>query len=176
MTQPRKPESKAYRLIENHLDPGFLQMNDVKKTKEDGMEIRFLKRNMFQRIFGIPATPRYHKPDFWKYADGKLTLDLEKVTELKNPGTAIRLEGENLPVRLLVVLGGDKRYHVFQNRCTHAGHRRLDFVPGTNTVQCCSVSKSTYDFSGKKIYGPAPKPITAYPVTVQENQLIVSLA
>ncbi|RLC32026.1 MAG: Rieske (2Fe-2S) protein [Deltaproteobacteria bacterium] len=140
------------------------------------MEIKFLNRNIFQRIFGIPATPKFNHPDCWHFSDGKLTVDLKKVPELDKPGGAIRVEGRDLPRRILVVHGEDGNYHVFQNRCTHMGHRRLDPVPGTNTVQCCSVNKSTYDYAGTKIHGPAPKPITTYPVIVENDKLIASLS
>lgn len=140
------------------------------------MEVKFLQRNIFQRIFGIPATPKFQDQDCWTFSDGKLIVDLKKVPELEKPGGVIRLEGGNLPQRVLVVHGEDKQYHVFRNRCTHLGHRRMDPVPGTNTVQCCSVNKSTYDYAGTKVHGPAPHPITKYPVSVDGDKLVATLS
>ena len=101
------------------------------------MEVKFLQRNIFQRILGLPATAKPQDADCWSYADGKLTLDLKRVPELEKPGGAIRLEGRNLPERILVIFGEDEKFYVFRNRCTHVGHRRLDPVPGTKTIQCC---------------------------------------
>jgi nitrite reductase/ring-hydroxylating ferredoxin subunit len=140
------------------------------------MEVKFLQRNIFQRIFGISATSKPANPDCWSYSGGKLTVDLKKVPELEKPGGAIRLEGGTLPERVLVVHGEDKQYHVFRNRCTHMGHRRLDLVTGTNMVQCCSVGKSTYDFEGKKVFGPAPDPIHPYPASVEGNKLTATIS
>jgi nitrite reductase/ring-hydroxylating ferredoxin subunit len=140
------------------------------------MAVKFLKRNIFQRILGIPATSKPKDPRCWSYSDGKLTIDLKKATELASSGGALRLEGDNLPVRLLVVLGEDGQFHAFQNRCTHLGHRRLDPVPGTNTVQCCSVNKSTYEYNGKTIHGPAPNPVITYPAEVDGETLVVTLS
>ena len=140
------------------------------------MEVKFLQRNIFQRFLGIPATPKFNNSDCWSFSDGKLTVELKKVPELEKPGGAIRLEGGNLPERVLVVFGEDEQYHVFQNRCTHMGHRRLDPVPGTNTVQCCSVSKSTYGLDGTKVHGPAPDPINTYPVSVEGDKLIATIS
>ena len=137
------------------------------------MGVEFLQRNIFKRILGIPGTSKPAEPGCWTYADGKLTIDLKKTPELQKPCDAIRLEGRNLPERLLVVLGEDQQYKIFRNRCTHIGHRRLDPVPGTQTVQCCSVGKSTYDFEGKNVYGPAPDPIITYP-TSSEGEIIIS--
>ena len=137
------------------------------------MEIKFLKRNIFQRIFGLPMTSKPANPDCWRYSDGELTIDLTKTPELKEKGGAIRLEGGHLPLRVLVLAGDDGEYHAFHNRCTHLGHRRLDPVPGTGTVQCCSVNKSTYDSNGKNIYGPAPNPIKVFTVNEDGNQLSI---
>ena len=140
------------------------------------MDIEFLKRSFFQRLLGISATTKPGIDDCWHYADGKLTIDLGKAVELKTPGGAIRFEGENLPKRVLVVHGENGEYRAFHNRCTHLGHRRLDAVPGTDTVQCCSINKSTYDSSGNKIFGPVHQPITRYPVEKDQEKLIVLIS
>ena len=108
--------------------------------------------------------------------DGKLTIDLSEASELKTPDVAIRFEGKNLPKRVLVVCGEDGEYRAFHNRCAHLGHRRLNPIPGTDTVQCCSVNKSTYDSSGNKIFGPTPHPITRYPVEKVQEKLMVLIS
>lgn len=138
------------------------------------MEVQFLNRNIFQRILGLPATPKPADPDNWRFSDGKLTIDLTRTPELKSKGGAIRLEGGDLPMRVLVVARGEGEYQAFHNRCTHIGHRRLDPLPGGG-VQCCSVSKSTYDAEGNRIYGPAPEPIRTFPVEVDGDRLIVAI-
>jgi nitrite reductase/ring-hydroxylating ferredoxin subunit len=139
------------------------------------MDVKVLNRSLFQRIFGIPATNRPQNRECWTYRDGKIVVDLRSAVELQKPGGALRLEGRGLPRRVLVVRGEDGRLHAFHNRCTHLGHRRLDPVPGTDTVQCCSVNKSTYTYDGRKIHGPAPRPVTAYPVAVEDHQAIISI-
>ncbi|MBT8339902.1 MAG: Rieske (2Fe-2S) protein [Desulfatitalea sp.] len=139
------------------------------------MSIKFNKRGLFKRVFGIPATNKPANGNCWSYTDGKLTIDLDDASELLKPGSAMRLEGKNLPQRVLVVHGEDGDYRAFHNRCSHIGHRRLDPVAGTDTVQCCSVNKSTYDAEGKKIFGPAPHPVTRFPVEKIQNKLVVSI-
>ena len=139
------------------------------------MEIKFIKRNIFQRILGLPQTAKAANPDSWHYSEGNLTVDLKKTPELQNKGGAVRLEGSQLPVRILLIVSEGGAYHAFQNRCTHFGHRRLDPVPETDTVQCCSVNKSTYDFTGNKIYGPAPDPIKVYPVSKYGDTLRIMI-
>jgi nitrite reductase/ring-hydroxylating ferredoxin subunit len=140
------------------------------------MTVQFLQRSIWQRIFGISATAKPQDESGWHYESGQLTISLDRLPELTQAGTAIRFEGKSLPVRVLVVFGQDRQYRAFHNRCTHLGHRRLDYVPGTETVQCCSVNKSTYTFDGDKIHGPAPQSIDTYPVEVGERKLRIRIS
>ena len=156
----------------------LIERAEAATTQRKGkiMEIKFLKRSFFQRLLGKPVTSGPKDPNCWSYSDGKLSIDLKNAPELEKPGGALRFEGGNLPVRLLVFFGEDKKYHAFRNRCTHMGHRRLDPVPGTDTVQCCSINKSTYDYEGRKIYGPAPDPIINYATTLDNGRLVVTIS
>ncbi len=69
------------------------------------MTINFLNRSFFQRIFGLPATPKPLDPQCWSFSDGKITIDLNRAMELKKPGGALRLEIGGLPIRVLVIRG-----------------------------------------------------------------------
>jgi nitrite reductase/ring-hydroxylating ferredoxin subunit len=107
------------------------------------------------------------------YSNGQLMIDLNRVPELSNPGGAIRLEGLNLPERILVVHGDDGQFRAFRNRCRHMG-RRLDPVPGTQAVQCCSISKSTYSYEGSVVYGPAKGPVEVFAVQHANGKLVIT--
>ena len=126
------------------------------------------------RIFGICETKPPENPDCWRYSSGRLEIDLSKIPKLNEKDTAIRLEGKGLPNRLLVVRGGDDVYHAFENRCTHFG-RRLDPLPGQPLLECCSIGKSTFNFSGSIISGSGKGPIKSYPVEKSGDKLLVSL-
>lgn len=139
------------------------------------MTVTFLERNFFQRLLGLPATRPPKDPGCWTLADGSIRIDLKRASELAEPGGALRLENKNLPVRVLVVHGDDGRYYAFRNRCRHMG-RRLDPVPGTRTVQCCSVNKTTYDYQGRVLFGPARHSLDRYSLDVDNDRLIVHLS
>lgn len=136
--------------------------------------MKTLKRSIWQRIFGICATQKLQDEECWTYSEGLLTIDLSRVPELTQPAGAIRLEDNKLPERVLIVHGDDGRYYAFKNRCQHMG-RRLDPAPDTETVQCCSISRSTYEYDGKVISGPAKEPLTIYPVDIDNGKLFVNL-
>ncbi|MEZ5357983.1 MAG: Rieske 2Fe-2S domain-containing protein [Candidatus Zixiibacteriota bacterium] len=137
-------------------------------------EIKYLKRGFFQRLFGKCATELPQNPDCWSYADGVITVDLSKAKELDPINGALRIEGDNLPNRVLVIYGEDNEYHAFANHCAHA-KRRLDPVPGTHTVQCCSIGKSTYDYSGKILNNEKLSDITTYPVDFADGKLTIKI-
>lgn len=138
------------------------------------MSTSSLKRNIFQRILGIPATKLPQDEGSWTFSGGKVEIDLKRVPELSKVNGAVRLEKKGLPERILVVHGDDDQYHAFRNKCQHMG-RRLDPVPETKSVQCCSVNKSTYDYSGKVLSGPAKKAVNAYEVTETDGKLVIDI-
>ena len=138
------------------------------------MTEKTFKRNIFQRIFGIPATKPPADSSSWNYADGKLVVELNKIPELSKPFGAFHLEGENLPVRVLVMQDGGGDYRAFENKCQHAG-RKLDPVPGTETIQCCSVGQAVYDYEGNVVSGSVEKPIQPLGVIKENVTLSIEL-
>lgn len=138
-------------------------------------KVKILPRGVFNRVLGLPATGTPGNDSCWTYGAGVITLDLTKAPELGANGGAIRLEGKGLPERVLVIRDDKGELRAFRNRCTHIGHRRLDPVPGGGSVQCCSVNKSTFDYSGKSIHGPGKKPVTVYKTEVDGDVLKISI-
>ena len=127
-----------------------------------------------KRIFGISETPQPGPDAGWKVANQAIKIDLNQMPEIAHPGSAVRLEGKGLPVRILVVHGNDGNFHAFANRCTHMG-RRIDILPGTDRIECCSVSKSTFDYGGQPLGGAARKPLRVFTVTLSDNELAIQL-
>ena len=133
-----------------------------------------LKRSFFQRLFGKSATPEPLDTGCWSFSSDHITLDLDLTPELSKTGTAVRLEGRDLPVRVLVVHGDDGNYYAFDNCCRH-GKRRLDPVPGSGTIQCCSIGKSTHDYRGRLLRGSAEEDLPTFATRLESNSLIITL-
>lgn len=129
---------------------------------------------VLKRIFGICETPLPAERHCWRHAGGAVRLDLDRTPELDRPGGAVRLEGGDLPLRILVVHGKEGGYHAFSNRCTHMG-RRIDPLPGTDKIECCSVSKSTFTYTGKPVAGAAKKALRVLPVALSGRELTIRL-
>jgi len=136
--------------------------------------VKTLPRNVWQRILGIPETKRPHDTACWSVSDGRIIVDLTRAPELSQPFGAIRIEGKATSERVLVFRDGAGNFRAVCNRCGHAG-RRLDPVPGTETIQCCSMGHSTYDYDGKVVSEAAVKPVRPYRVRTEGTRLIIDL-
>jgi nitrite reductase/ring-hydroxylating ferredoxin subunit len=138
------------------------------------MTVTTLPRTFFQRLFGRCLTKPPADAGCWSVAEGEVTIDLARAPELARPDGALRLEGDGLPTRLLVVQDPNGEYHAFENHCTH-GKRRLDPIPGEGLVQCCSLGRSTFDTQGRSVHGPGKSPIRCHPVTAENGTVRIRL-
>jgi nitrite reductase/ring-hydroxylating ferredoxin subunit len=129
---------------------------------------------LFQRILGVSKTKAPEDPECWRYDGGKVVLDWARVPELHKPCGAVRLEGQGLPERILLIYGMDGRFHAFKNKCSHMG-RRLDPGKDISTLRCCSLSKSTFDYAGKVVSGPAKESLQALPVENRKCKVVIRL-
>ena len=131
--------------------------------------------SFIDRLKGEPLTELPQIDGAWALDGETLTLDLTKLPELDSLGGAVRIEGEVLTDPILVVLGEDGNYYAFKNACTHGG-RMIDPLAGTMTLECCSASKSTYDYDGNVLSGPAEGPLTSYALETLNDNLIINLS
>ncbi|MFW6232749.1 MAG: Rieske (2Fe-2S) protein [Bacteroidota bacterium] len=138
------------------------------------MVVKDLDRNIFQRLFGISKTTKVSDIETRKIDDGILTVYLSRIKELGMPGMAVCLEGEDMPDRILVIRDREDNYHALLNKCSHGG-RKLDPVPGTDTVQCCSMGKSTFDIGGTRLSESAEEDIKSFKTELKGDELKIHL-
>ena len=127
----------------------------------------------FKRLLGICKTQQPADPGCWSYSDGKAKVNMARVPELQETGSALRFESENLPKRVLIV-HGDDGYLAFHNCCSHGG-RRLDPFGGDAVLECCSIGKSKFDSCGNVVGGSAKTSIDVYPLSAEDGRIIVHL-
>lgn len=133
------------------------------------------KIGIFKRLFGICLTRPPRDAGCWTCEDDKtVKIDLERASELKEPFGAVRLEKKGMSARILVIRTENHELRAFKNRCTHGG-RRLDPVPETETVQCCSLGKSTFDYQGKVLAGSAKKDIEVLEIREEGGHATIEL-
>jgi len=127
---------------------------------------------IFHRIFGISETPKA-PGRAWKRKGKEIVVNLDRADELEKPGGSVRLEGMGLKNRILLFKGDDGEFRAFHNKCACAGWR-LDHHPGTSTVQCCTLGRSTYDYNGNVLKGSARHAVKTYSVKQDGRKIIIS--
>lgn len=116
---------------------------------------------ILRKILGISETKKPKDPGCWTYSGRIVKIDLNRAVELSKPNSAIRIEGKGFAERILVIRDQAGRYHAYKNRCTHMG-RRIDPVPETFKVRCCSVMGSLFNEKGEIVSGPGKKNLVKY--------------
>jgi len=86
-------------------------------------------------------------------------------------GTAKIVRFDREPV--IIVHTSSGQFKAFFARCTHLGCVVKFQSEGAQGFHC-NCHGSDFDLNGKNLSGPAPKPLTALKVTVQQASLIVS--
>ena len=113
--------------------------------------------------------------DLWRLEGDTVRVKLSGKSAIIAKGGGTYLQDKGLTRPILVVRTDDDKYLAFTNRCTHVGHRRIDPVPGQKTLRCCSVFHSTFDYEGKRLSGPARKPLTRHETSFDKDDLLIKL-
>lgn len=131
---------------------------------------------IIKQIFGICATAMPQNKSAWENKGDHILVKLSACPELEKANSGIRIEKRGLKDRILVVRGENDQFYAFKNQCSHIGRRRIDPLPGKEQLRCCSVNKSTYQYDGSVVSGPAKTPLKTYTVEVNEDILIIRLS
>ena len=126
--------------------------------------------------FGISTTLKATEGSF--VLEGKsLILDLSKNTTLKIHGSSIKLSviDNKVITKIMVICSDQGIYKAAPNKCTHGG-MELEYKSAKKIIRCVSFGKSEFDLTGKVLKGPAPAPLTIYPVSVKSDKLFITLA
>jgi cytochrome b6-f complex iron-sulfur subunit len=128
----------------------------------------------FKALAGVCETESLD-PRHWHVEGTGLTVNINDVPQLKQPGGAVYLTGQGLPRPVLIVRKPDQGFLCVENRCTHMG-RKLDAAPDGQTLRCCSVNHSRFDHEGNKVSGPAKGPVKVYASQEDGGKLLITLA
>lgn len=79
------------------------------------------------------------------------------------------VEAPGWQYNILVVKEKDLSYKVLLMKCTHQGFR---LTPDRNGLHC-NLHGSTFDLEGEITNGPAAKPLTSFPVTVEKDFILI---
>ena len=137
-------------------------------------KVPFPPSHPLKRLFCSATSPPPRSAACWEICGDSVEIDLAQAPELKAPGGALRLDGVNLPDRVLVVHGIDGIFRSYRNRCACGGFR-IDPVPGEQKIRCCTLMQSTYDYDGKRLSGMDERELDVLPVEAGQERLIIDI-
>jgi cytochrome b6-f complex iron-sulfur subunit len=103
-----------------------------------------------------------------------LTVTLDKTPTLADAGSAVKIMDPALPEPLILVHVEGERYVAASLRCTHRGVE-LEYREEEQTLRCASLGHSEFALDGRRLGGPASRPLKTYPASVANGVLTVSL-
>jgi len=127
--------------------------------------------SFFKALCGICYSPKLDN-SLWQYQDGTLLLKREDYEKQNSMG--VYMTGGGLPNPVLLFRGNDGVLYAIKNVCSHM-RRKIDPVPGSNTLRCCSVMHSSFDYSGRKLSGPANKDLVAYDLSQKGHDILIKV-
>lgn len=102
----------------------------------------------------------------------KLAVGLDKAEKLKQVGGWAILKVKDQEV--LFVRDGEKSIRALDPMCTHK-KCKVKYTPEDGQLHC-PCHKSAYEVAtGKVLDGPAPKPLTVFPASLENDKIIFSL-
>ncbi len=133
--------------------------------------------NSCSMITGISNTSEASQDSF-QIEGQQIVLDLEKIPELAETGSSVKLRHDqepDEPLKVLIIKTGENEYLAFENRCTHAG-REIAYDPDLERLRCVSFSHSKYDIQGGVTDGPAHGPLKVYQTSIAGKNLVIDIS
>lgn len=127
----------------------------------------------FKALLGICETKPLD-PALWSVDGETAKLKIVQKSDVLPKGGGVYVQGRGLKRPLLVIRTQEDNYLAFTNSCPH-GHRKIDHVPDSQILKCCSVMHSTFDYEGKRLSGPAKDGLIRHTVTIDGADLLVKL-
>ena len=118
-------------------------------------------------------TPEISK-DCYQVSKKSITIDLSKVEVLDTPGYAALIADEVRNFQIIIVTPNEQDYVALSRICTHGGNV-VSYNPKRNILQCNNYNHAIFSLDGQVVKGPATEPLHVYPVSVENNNLVITI-
>jgi len=123
-------------------------------------------------------TPQIHPPAYRMAASDKgeeIIIDTAQAPDLLNEGRAAKIIDARIKESLIIANTGANVFVAFSIACTHNGFE-VEYKHDKKIFRCISINHAEFSCSGQVLKGPTSKSLTAYPIRLQNRNLVVSLA
>jgi cytochrome b6-f complex iron-sulfur subunit len=103
--------------------------------------------------------------------DGAVRLSIRNFPQLGQLGGYLKIHPEGAATPIYVLALQDGQYAAVSPICTHLGCTVN--IEGVHLV--CPCHGSTYDRSGHVLRGPAERPLSRFPTTISEDEVVIQL-
>lgn len=121
---------------------------------------------------GFPVAPALQENSYL-VEKGKVTIMLDKATELNAIGGAASIINSIENLCLIIARKDEQEYIVAANECTHR-EKPIGYDHDAGLFICAS-GKSKFKMDGSVVKGPADKPLRIYETQLKEDNLIINL-
>lgn len=123
-------------------------------------------------------TPQIHPPVYEIEASDKnldIIIDTGKAPELLDEGSAVKIIDDRIKDSIIIANTGEKVFVALSIACTHNGFE-VEYKHDKKVFKCISLNRAEFACDGHVIDGPTSKSLNAYPIRLQDDRLIVSIA
>ncbi|MBL7114804.1 MAG: Rieske (2Fe-2S) protein [Kiritimatiellae bacterium] len=125
-------------------------------------------------VTGVGCTPAID-PKAYKVVKGKcVRVYLAEVSQLADVGGSVKIIDPDIGDSLIVVREAADRFVAASIKCTHRGVE-VEYQPEERCFKCASLGGSRFRTSGERVGGFAKKPLAVYPVSIDNNVLVIGL-
>jgi Rieske Fe-S protein len=121
----------------------------------------------------IGDTPPIESAAYKVELPDKVTVTLNKAPSLA-VGKAVKIIDPTLSDPLIIARVENDKYVVASLLCPHRSVE-LEYQPDNKRFRCASLGHSKFALDGRKLGGPAPRPIKVYPSSVTDGILTIKL-
>ena len=109
--------------------------------------------------------------------NGEVKIQLDDVPKLREKGYGMKFKvsGPDKEIKIVIVHANDDQFYALENKCTHGG-RELEYKEGDEIMRCTSFGHSKFELDGDLVKGPAKNDLPTFPVTSDQNEIVITIA
>ncbi len=108
------------------------------------------------------------------FADGRITVNLARVPELRRTGAAFSIVDQSRGINIILIHARRGGYVAMDRSCTHGG-AQCTYNPKRRTVQCTSLNHAEYDLHGTLLHGRTHGNLRTYATEALGSTLVIEL-
>lgn len=105
-------------------------------------------------------------------SNGVVSVNIDSSSPLFKTGTAALVNFSNGAV--LVDHPSNNTFNALSSICTHQGCQVSGYDSGSSQF-ICPCHGSRFDINGNVVSGPAPSPLSKYPIQISNNQILIKV-